>query len=187
MSSEGSLQRVISESQAWFERVVLGLNLCPFAHQPAKNNTVRFVSFVESQAQSLFECLAEEITRLQSTDVSILETTLIIAPKGFEDFYFFNDTLALLDNWLEKNGWAGFVQVASFHPDYQFAGSQPDDAENLTNRSPHPIFHLLRESSLSEVIDNGADTDSVPERNMAVMAGLSPKDKKRLFPYLFFE
>ncbi len=186
MNSKASLQ-CVSEAKAWFERVVLGLNLCPFAHQPAKNNTVRWVAFTESQDKSLLECIEEEIVQLQSTDASTLETTLIVVPKGFEDFYFFNDTLAFIDDWLDKEEWSGFVQVASFHPEYQFADSQPGDAENLTNRSPYPIFHLLRESSLSEVIDNGADTGSIPERNIVVMSELSYQEKKRLFPYLFSE
>ena len=183
--------QAVSQTEQWFEHVVLGLNLCPFAHAPAKAKRVRFVPLLMSDLSDcesdLLILMTEEIERLLNTPVEQLETTLIVAPEGFEDFYRYNQTLGYLEHWLVAQGWEGFVQIASFHPDYQFAGSTPEDAQNLTNRSPYPIFHLIREASLSAIIDNGADTDAIPARNIARVSALTQAERRLLFPYLYTE
>ncbi len=174
----------IASTRQWFERVVLGLNLCPFAHAPAKAQSIRFVVLAGATERELLGLLTEEIVRLQATPVERLETTLVVAPQGFEDFYLYSQVLGYLEHWLVAEGWEGFVQIASFHPHYQFAGSAPEDAQNLTNRSPYPVFHLLREASLSAIIDNGADTEAIPARNIARVSRLTEAERRALFPYL---
>lgn len=177
-------EQALLATQAWFERVVLGLNLCPYAHQPAKSGSIRFCTFFESDEESLFECLARELELLANSAAGELETTLIVLPVGFEDFFFYLSMLEAVDNWLAKNGWEGLFQVASFHPNYQFDGSSADDRGNLTNRSPYPILHLLREESLTQIFDSGADTAAVPERNIARITGLTDAEVGELFPYI---
>lgn len=175
---------IIAKTQQWLETVVLGLNLCPFAHQPAKHNRIRFTVLDESQGLGLFEILGEEIERLENTPITELETTLLILPEGFEDFYFYTITVQQAESWLNKQGLQGVYQIANFHPDYQFSDTDFADRSNLTNRSPYPILHLLREQSLSAAIDNGADTESIPERNIERMEGLSEQEVVTLFHYL---
>ena len=176
----------LEQTQVWFESVVLGLNLCPYAHLPAKAGRVRFSVLNGDSEDDLLVLLTQEIERLEQTSPQTLETTVIIAPQGFEDFYYYTVVLEYVEQWLAVQGWEGFVQVASFHPDYQFAGSEPHDAANLTNRSPWPLFHLIREASLSEVIESGADTNAIPERNITRVKALTDDERKALFPYLGF-
>jgi hypothetical protein len=175
---------VIANTQHWFESLVLGLNLCPFAHQPAKHNRIRFTVFDETQGLGLFEVLAAEVARLDSSDINELETTLLILPEGFDDFYFYIITVQQAESWLNKQGLLGVYQVANFHPDYQFSDTDFNDRSNLTNRSPYPILHLLREQSLTAAIDNGANTDAIPERNIERMERLSEQEVATLFHYL---
>lgn len=171
--------------QSWFERVVLGLNLCPFAHSPAKQGRVRFSVLNEEGEQALLETLEKELNMLRRSDPQVLETTVIIAPAGFDDFYYYMSVIDYVDRWLFKNGWEGEVQVASFHPQYQFAGTQHEDIQNLTNRAPYPLFHLIREASLTAVIDGGANTHSIPQRNVERISALTQEELKELFPYLY--
>ncbi|MBU2887531.1 DUF1415 domain-containing protein [Gilvimarinus agarilyticus] len=175
---------VIAETKQWFETVVLGLNLCPFAHQPAKHQRIRFAVFDETDEFGLFEVLGAEVARLDEADISTLETTLLILPEGYEDFYFYTITVQQAESWLNKQGLLGRYQIAHFHPDYQFSNTDYDERSNLTNRSPYPILHLLREQSLTNAIDNGADTESVPERNIERMQSLTEQEVATLFSYL---
>ncbi|HEY7772532.1 MAG TPA: DUF1415 domain-containing protein [Marinagarivorans sp.] len=177
-------QAAIESTRDWFERVVLGLNLCPYAHQPAKSGRVRFTAFIEGPEENLFERLEREVLRLEQSPADALETTLVILPEGFEDFYFYLSVLERVEHWLRKTGKEGVFQVASFHPQYVFHGAKPDDRGNLTNRSPYPVLHLLREQSLAEIIDGGADTQAIPARNIARLTVLSESDIDALFPYL---
>lgn len=175
---------VIASTQSWFESIVLGLNLCPFAHQPAKHKRIRFALFDETEGLGLLAVLEDEITRLEQSSISAHETTLLILPQGYEDFYFFTVTVQQVERWLKKQGLQGLYQVAHFHPQYQFSDTEFDQRSNLTNRSPYPILHLLREQSLSRAIDNGADTESIPERNIKCMEDLTEQQVAELFNYL---
>jgi hypothetical protein len=176
-------EAVIAQTQEWFQKVVLGLNLCPFAHQPAKAGRIKFCVFTAHQDRNLLEQLEVEVAELKRLEATQLETTLLILPEGYEDFFFYLSTLEQVAKWQVQKGWEGFMQVASFHPKYQFAHTAANDRENLTNQSPYPLLHLIRESSLSELIDNGADTLSVPDRNIARINSLSLEQLKKLFPY----
>jgi hypothetical protein len=154
----------------WVEDVVVDLSLCPFAKRELLAERVRFDVTDASTETELLEVLASEIDRLVSTPA--IETTLIIHPHVLSDFLQYNQFLDIADRLLVQLKLEGVIQIASFHPDYQFADTQPDDPENFTNRSPFPILHLLREESLEKAIDNTADIDQIPIRNIATMQRL---------------
>jgi hypothetical protein len=154
----------------WVEDVVIDLNLCPFAKRELLAERVRFDVTDASTETELLEVLASELDRLVSTPS--IETTLIIHPHVLSDFLQYNQFLDIADRLLVQLKLEGVIQIASFHPDYQFADTQPDDPENFTNRSPFPILHLLREDSLEKAIASTADIDQVPIRNIATMQRL---------------
>ena len=124
---------------------------------------------VQSSSAPLFTDLQHELEHLRQSDPEVVETTVLIHPYVLQDFYDYNDFLGVVDELIESGGYAGEFQVASLHPDYQFAGTQPGDAENYTNRSPYPILHLLREELLARAISSYARPDKIPERNIRVM------------------
>ncbi len=166
--------QIITATQNWVKKLVIGLNLCPFAKREVVKNRVRY--FVSS-ATTTNELLADVKSELEllNNDTNI-ETTLVIHPNILTGFYDYNDFLYDADDLLVNMQLQGTYQIASFHPDYQFGGTNADDVENYTNRSPYPMLHLLREASLERVIANYPDTDDIPERNIALMHGLG-KDK----------
>jgi hypothetical protein len=151
---------VIALTRAWIERAVIGLNLCPFAKAPYVKERIRYCVSHASSARDLLQDLRVELQRLVDSPVDELETTLLIHPQCLIDFLDFNDFLGDVDTTLRKLGLEGTIQVASFHPQYQFADSGPDDLSNATNQSPFPMLHLLREDS----IDRAVETMPNPER-----------------------
>jgi hypothetical protein len=159
----------------WVETLVVGMNLCPFAKREMVNNRVRFATTTSTTEEQLLMALQAEL-ELLNTDPSV-ETTLLIHPGVLQDFYDYNRFLGYADSLLVEMGLEGIYQIASFHPDYQFDGTKPDDAENYTNRSPHPMLHLIREASLERVIAD-YQVDQIPVRNIAIMNGLG-QDKLR--------
>lgn len=158
---------VIEATKNWVEHVVIGLNLCPFAKRELKQDRIRFTHSETTSTKTLLETLETELAHL--TAHPTVETTLLIHSKALLDFYDYNDFLYDAQALLIDLDLEGIYQIASFHPDYQFAGSTPKAVENYTNRSPYPMLHILREESLATVIDNYPDTDQIPERNMALM------------------
>lgn len=171
--------------KTWLEDVVIGLNLCPFAAKPHRQQRIRIEVSHATRHSELLEHLLKELTLLSNTPAQTLETTLLVLPDMLADFYEYNDFLDDAERLLCKKGFEGELQVASFHPDYCFAGAQPDDAENLTNRSPYPILHLIREESIEEVLSKYADPDSIPDNNVRRVQNLTAEQKRALFPYLF--
>ena len=165
--SYSSDQDIIDATRRWVEQVVVAFNLCPFAKRELVKERVRFVVSKAVDEATLLDELAHELA-LFNVDDSI-ETTLLVHPQVLRDFYRYNDFLEAADELLVDMDLEGVYQVASFHPDYQFGGTEPDDAENYTNRSPYPMLHLLREDSLSEAIDNYPEVDLIPERNIECM------------------
>jgi len=168
----------------WLEQVVIGLNLCPFASHPHQQNLVRIISSDSTTEIDLLSDLTTELEKLDNHSASELETTLIATPNMLSDFYDYNQFLDWVDQLLAEQGWDGVYQVASFHPDYQFGGTQPDDKENLTNRSPYPVLHLIREASMEKAIQHHPDPAGIPERNIKLVEGLSEQQVNALFPYL---
>ena len=160
-------EEIIQAVRQWVETFVVGMNLCPFAKRELVKNRVRFVTTAATTAEQLLQVLQTEL-ELLNADPSV-ETTLLIHPAVLQDFYDFNDFLDCAASLLVDMELEGIYQVASFHPDYQFGGTRPGDAENYTNRAPYPVLHLLREESLERVIADYPDVDDIPERNIALM------------------
>jgi hypothetical protein len=180
-----SNKQILNEVNHWLDKVVIGLNLCPFASRPYEQKQIRFaISQCDTDA-SLLEELQNELKLLAETKAEKIETTLLIVPNMLQDFYDYNDFLDYVDGLIADNEWEGIFQVATFHPDYQFGGTQPEDAENLTNRAPYPILHLLREASLEKAIEHYPNPELIPEHNIETMSHLTLEQKVSLFPHLF--
>jgi len=159
----------IELTRRWLERAVIGLNLCPFAKSVYVKQQVRFVLSDASTPEALLEQLAEELVLLRDADPEQVDTTLIVHPDVLTDFLDYNDFLDNADAAVEALDLQGVLQVASFHPDYQFAGSAPDDIGNYTNRAPFPTLHLLREASVERAVEAFPDPDAIVERNLRTL------------------
>ena len=162
----------VTATRAWVERVVIGLKLCPFAPAPALKGTIRYVTSDAETAQALLDDLTAELQRLAGSPPEQLETTLLIHPRVLQDFQDYNDFLEVADEALRMMGLEGEIQIASFHPQYQFADTAPDDIGNATNRSPYPTLHLLREESIARAVDAFGDTGSISTANLATLEKL---------------
>ena len=171
----------IAATRRWVERAVIGLNLCPFAKAVYVKQQVRFVLSDASTPEALLEELAEELILLRDADPEQVDTTLIVHPDVLIDFLDYNDFLDNADAAVEALDLQGVIQVASFHPDYQFAGTMPDDISNYTNRSPYPTLHLLREDSVSRAVDAFPDADSIVDRNIETLDKLGVEGWRKLF------
>lgn len=162
-------QACIDATRIWLEQAVIGLNLCPFAKTPYRQNRVRFRVARARHLDAFLQILDHELQHLAATPVAELETTLLIVPQLFEDFYHFNDMLDLAEQAVSDNGLEGIVQIAPFHPQFVFADTEKDDMGNYTNRSPYPTLHLLREDSIAEAADSVGDPARIFERNIALL------------------
>jgi len=178
-------QQIIDDINQWLDEVVIGLNLCPFAAKPQREKRVRIAISHATDEETLLNDLQAELERLSDTPVDELETTLLAIPDMLENFEDYNDFLDAADLWVEQFGWEGELQVASFHPQYQFADTEADEPGNLTNRSPWPLLHIIREESLEQAIEHYPDVEGIPERNIKRMEALTADEKRKLFPYLF--
>lgn len=163
---------VEAETRAWVDRVVIGLNLCPFTKAVQVKNQIRYVVSTADTPQALLAALGEEMDRLVAADASEVDTTLLIHPLVLGDFLEFNSFLDVADELLEELGHAGILQVASFHPQYQFAGTAADDPGNATNRSPYPTLHLLREDSVDRAVAAFPEAEMIYEKNIRTMEAL---------------
>ena len=172
---------IIHATRRWLEKSVIGLNLCPFAEHPYRGNRVRFFVSEQRSAAGLLEDLHGELGSLAAADPRVCETTLLIHPWVLNDFVEYNNFLGVCDGMVAELGLEGCLQVASFHPQYQFAGSRPDDIENYTNRSPFPMLHLLREASVERAIAAAGDTAQIYQRNMRTMRALGVAGWQRLW------
>jgi hypothetical protein len=172
--------RVEADVRRWLERAVIGLNLCPFAKAVYTKNQVRIVVSDASTERALLEELGEELALLRDTPAEQVDTTLLVHPQVLADFLDYNDFLDDADALVEALALDGVLQVASFHPQYQFAGTEPDAAENLTNRAPYPILHLLREDSVDRAVEAYPEPDSIIERNVETMRQLGPEGFRKL-------
>jgi len=164
--------RAIAETRAWVRRAVIGLNLCPFARGVDVKNQIRYVVTDAADPEALLTALVEELQRLADTDPDTVDTTLLIHPQVLQDFRDFNDFLELADAAVEELGLDGVLQVASFHPQFQFADTDPDDITNATNRSPYPTLHLLREDSVDRAVAAFPTADAIFENNMRTLENL---------------
>ena len=170
----------IADTRRWIERAVIGLNLCPFAKAVVAKGQVRYVLSDATTPETLLETLGAELLHLRDTPAAEIDTTLIVHPRVLADFLDYNDFLDDADALVEQLGLDGGLQVASFHPQYRFAGSSEDDIANFTNRSPWPTLHLLREDSVARAVEAFPDPDAIVERNIATLERLGHEGWQRL-------
>lgn len=157
----------LRQSRAWVERFVVAHNVCPFARREVERDSIRYVTVDATSFEPALLALLDECRHLDSHPRT--ETTLLVILHGVEDFETYLDLLALAEALLEEQGYEGVYQLASFHPDYCFGGTEASDPANYTNRSPWPMLHLLREESLDRALASFAHPERIPERNIALM------------------
>lgn len=172
--------RVEADIRRWLERAVIGLNLCPFAKQVYARNQVRIVVSDADNPDDLLAQLGEEMLMLRDTPPEQVDTTVLVHPQVLGDFLDYNDFLDEADGLVGALELDGFLQVASFHPDYQFADTEFDDPGNNTNRAPWPVLHLLREDSIDRAVAAYPEPDSIIERNLATMDKLGNAGYRKL-------
>ena len=163
---------VIEATREWIEKAVIGLNLCPFAKAVYVKNQVRFVVSTAKHLDGLLEELDRELDFLAAADPEEIGTTLLIHPTLLPDFLDFNDFLQLADAAVEEHELDGIIQIASFHPQFQFEGTEPDDMGNYTNRAPFPTLHLLREASIERAVAAFPEAETIYERNIETLKAL---------------
>ncbi len=172
---------IIEKVIFWLENAVIGLNLCPFAKAVHVRKQIRFVVSEAQNEESLILDLIAELQLLAQAEADSVDTVLLIHPQVLNEFLDYNDFLEVADAILEEQGFLGEFQIASFHPDYQFADSQSDAIENYTNRAPFPILHLLRESSIERAVDAFPDAADIYEKNIKTMRNLGIDGWRSLF------
>jgi uncharacterized protein len=169
----------ILDTQRWLERAVIGLNLCPFAKAVHVKGLIRYAVSEATTPAELLVDLKNELNLLANPNVAsvsvVYDTTLLIAPYCLQDFLDFNDFLGKADKLIAKMKLEGTIQLANFHPQYQFAGTEPDDITNYTNRAPYPTLHLLRESSIDQAVEAFPEAEAIFEVNMETMERLGLK------------
>lgn len=178
--SRSSDEQMLSLTVRWLERAVIGLNLCPFAKSVHVKGQIHYRLSHATQKQELLQVLQEELQALQATDPAVRDTTLLILADCFPDFLDFNDFLQDADDVLCTLGLDGTLQIASFHPRFQFAGTTEDDITNFTNRAPFPVLHLIREASIARAVEAFPDAEMIYEKNMRTLEDLGRAGWKEL-------
>ena len=163
---------MIEATRRWISSFVIGLNLCPFARRVFEAGLVRYAVTDAADEAALLDALARELDALAQAPISDVETTLLIHPRALADYLDYNDFLGEAERLLEERCHRGVIQIASFHPAYQFAGTRPDALENYTNRSPHPMLHLLREQSITAVAGDPDALLEIPRSNVETLERL---------------
>src|SRR3970040_320784 len=162
-------ETVLAATRDWLVRAGIGLNLCPFARPVHHDTRIRYAVSDARTPEALLEALAAELRLLAAADERETETTLLIHPQVLGDFPDYNDILELAEALVVGLGYEGVLQVASFHPQYQFEGTAADDISNFTNRSPFPMLHLLRESGIERAVAAHPDTTRIYETNIETL------------------
>lgn len=173
--------QVIAATREWLEKAVIGLNLCPFAKSVYVKNQVRFKVSDAATPQALAEELAAELELLAETSADKIDTTLLIHPQTLQRFLDFNDFLDIADAIVEELQLDGELQIASFHPKFQFDGTGINDIENFTNRSPYPTLHLIREASIARAVEAFPEAEMIYEKNIETVTRLGIEGWKALF------
>ena len=170
----------LEETTIWLEKAVIGLNLCPFAKAVHSKGQIRWVLSDATEPVALLELLVHELQHLAAADPETTDTTLIVHPQVMRDFMDFNDFLGVAEDALAELDLDGVLQIASFHPQFQFAGTDSDDITNATNRSPYPTLHLLREDSVERAVAAFPKAEDIFERNIDTLQRLGPEGWKQL-------
>lgn len=173
--------KIVDATRTWLERAVIGLNLCPFAKAVHVHGRIRYCVSAAVTTEHLLADLSRELQALHAADAEVCETTLLIHPQVLGDFLDYNDFLDVADAALVSLGLEAELQVASFHPDYRFARSAPDDIENYSNRSPYPMLHLLRQSSIDRAVAAFPDAADIYERNIETLRRMGHEGWRRLW------
>jgi uncharacterized protein len=171
---------VLQQTRLWLEKAVIGLNLCPFAKAVYVKNQIRLVVSKARHSDDLLEELDRELDLLVATPAAEIDTTLLIHPTLFADFLDFNDFLEIAEGVVDEHGLEGVVQLASFHPQFQFHGTTEDDISNYTNRAPYAILHLLREDSVERAVEAFPQAEMIFETNIATLEKLGLEGWKSL-------
>ncbi len=172
MKDAATSDLALAETRAWVERAVIGLQFCPFARAPLRKGLVRYVVSEASDTAALLAGLIEELQLLAGEPAEHVETTLLIHPHVLTDFAEYNEFLAVAEAALVELELEGVLQIASFHPHYQFAGTAPGDLGNATNRSPYPTLHMLREASIERALAAFPHPEAIFEANIATLERL---------------
>lgn len=173
-------QEVLDQTRQWLEKAVIGLNLCPFAKAVYVKNQVRLVVSHARHADDLLEELDRELQLFMATPAEEIDTTLLVHPTLFDDFLDFNDFLEIAEGVVNEQGLEGVMQLASFHPQFQFDGTELDDISNYTNRAPFAILHLLREESIDRAVEAFPEAETIFEQNIETLEKLGHKGWKAL-------
>lgn len=163
------MSKAIEQTRCWVKDVVIGLNLCPFARVPFEAGTIRYQTCEVSNSDAIYAALIEEIAIFAQLPPDQAETALYIVPHGLRDFGDYLDVLEDAQSAIEQAGLDDMLQLASFHPDYCFEGLDADDPANYSNRSPYPMFHLIRQDGLAAALESWPEPESIPERNVALL------------------
>ena len=177
--------QIIAITQEWLKDFVIGLNLCPFAALPFNKGGIRFVVETSTELKDLLESLIEESYLLDKLAREEVETTLLIHPNVLVDFETYNSFLGMIPDIIVRSGLEGIIQIASFHPEYRFEGTEAESSENFTNRSPFPMLHLLREVSVEEAVAHHPDPDAIPKRNIALMNEMGNEQLQQLLSGIY--
>ena len=178
MKSISETDLYIKATKNWLEHFVIKHNLCPFAAKPFKSNNIRYVSYPVTDEDELADKLIDEVLLLKNTNPQEIETSIVIAPTMLVDFLDYNQFLDVVDSIIKELNVEGIIQVASFHPAYQFADLDVADVRNYTNRSPYPMFHLIREDSIATAREM-MDVEAIPDRNMDLLMALGIETVKK--------
>jgi hypothetical protein len=184
MSTHPTPEQIEADTLAWLDRAVIGLNLCPFAKSVRVKGQVRVVVSEATEPEALLAQLVEELQHLAAADPELTDTTLLVHPQVLVDFLDFNDFVDVADRALQQLALEGTLQIASFHPQFQFAGTAPDDISNYTNRSPWPTLHLIRESSIARAVQAFPEAEAIFERNIETLEAMGLDGWQKLFPEL---
>ena len=180
-SSAHTHEEIIKSTQNWLEKAVIGLNLCPFAKAVHIKKQIRYFVSDARTPEALLQDFINELEVLAEANPEKIETTLVIHPYVLTDFLDYNEFLDIADEALIDADLEGILQVASFHPDYQFAETEADDIENFTNRSPFPTLHLLREDSIDAAVQAFPDADAIYEKNVQTLRKIGLEGWHKLF------
>ncbi len=163
-----------ADTRRWLERAVIGLNLCPFAKAVHVKGQIHYTTYLDTHEGRLIDTLLAEARALVALDAEVRDTTLLIVPHALADFLDFNDFTERAERRLSRAGFDGVLQLASFHPHFQFGGTEPDDISNATNRAPYPTLHLLREESMDRAVEAFPQAEAIFERNIETLEALGP-------------
>jgi hypothetical protein len=171
---------VLEETRAWLSQIVIGLELCPFAKPVHVKGQIRYQVSLAESPEALLQDLLAELSLLSEADPEAIDTTLLIHPRVLGDFLDYNDFLSVTEVTLEQLELDGVLQIASFHPDYRYAGNQTDDPANCVTRSPYPMLHLLRESSVDRAVAVFPDASAIVNKNVTTLRALGLEGWRRL-------